>query len=140
MTPNLMPPLLRRGLAGVLAVLIGLGPLADIALAAPPFIPNGGTTSLADEPLNVKVSAKPNIILTVDDSTSMLSDFLPDYVVQPFCRDGTGAMNAHCGFSGAPINVGSGGNTSGNNTVSRFPPTATAAARTTPAAPAWAAT
>ena len=46
MTCNLMPPLLRRWLAGVLAVLLGLGPLATPAYSA--LIP------LADEPLAVK--------------------------------------------------------------------------------------
>ncbi len=36
-------------------------------------------------------------MLTVDDSTSMLFDFLPDYVIGLYCRDGTGKMNALCG-------------------------------------------
>ncbi len=93
MACNPLPPLLRRWLAGVLAVLIGLGPLATPAYSA--LIP------LADEPLNVKNSAHPNIVLTVDDSTSMLFDFLPDYVVNNYCRDGTGRMNAPCGSVGA---------------------------------------
>jgi len=104
MAYNPLPPLLRRWLAGGLAVLIGLGPLATPADAA-------GLIPLADGPLNVKNSAKPNIVLTVDDSTSMLSDFLPDYVVDTgtFCRDQFGVMNAACGFGGAPIDAGSGG-------------------------------
>ncbi len=93
MVYNLMPPLLRRWLAGVLAVLLGLGPLATPAYSA--LIP------LADEPLAVKNSAKPAIVLTVDDSTSMLFDFLPDYVVSAYCRSGTGAMTAACGNVGA---------------------------------------
>jgi type IV pilus assembly protein PilY1 len=93
MAYNPMLPLLRRWLAGVLAVLIGLGPLATPIYAGP--IP------LADEPLNVKNSAQPNIILTVDDSTSMLDDFLPDYVSTTYCRGGTGAMTAACGSLGA---------------------------------------
>ena len=88
-----MPPPLRRWLAGVLAVLIGLGPLATPAYAA--------LTPLGDEPLAVKSSAKPNIVLTVDDSTSMLFDFLPDYVVSTYCRGATGAMTAACGSIGA---------------------------------------
>src|ERR1700756_4179297 len=93
MAYNPLPPPLRRWLASVLAVLLGLGPLATPAYSA--LIP------LADEPLNVKNSAHPNIILTVDDSTSMLFDFLPDYVVSSYCRDGTGRMNAPCGSVGA---------------------------------------
>ena len=68
MAKNPMYPLLRRSLASVLAVLIGLGPLATPGYAA--------ITQLADEPLNVKNQAKPNVVLTVDDSTSMLYDFL----------------------------------------------------------------
>ncbi|HEV8259055.1 MAG TPA: PilC/PilY family type IV pilus protein [Casimicrobiaceae bacterium] len=88
-----MSPLVRRWLAGVLAAQLGLGPLATPAYAA--------LTPLADEPLAVKNSAKPNIVLTVDDSTSMLFDFLPDYVVSAYCRGGTGAMTAACGNVGA---------------------------------------
>ncbi len=94
------PSLLRRWLAGLLALMIGLGPLASPAYAA--------LTPLADEPINIKNQAKPNIILTVDDSTSMLYDFLPDYVASnKYCRDRTGAMNTSCGYSGSPINTGS---------------------------------
>ena len=54
-------------------------------------------TKLADEPLNVKNSAEPNIVLTLDDSTSMLSDFLPELVVDNYCRDGNGVLQAACG-------------------------------------------
>ncbi len=96
-----VPPLVRRWLAALLSLLLGLGPLATPAYA--------GLTPLADEPINIKNQAKPNIILTVDDSTSMLYDFLPDYVVSKFCRDGSGAMNAPCGYSGSPANAGPGG-------------------------------
>ena len=82
----------RRWLSGVLAVLIGLGPLATPTYAA--------ITLLADEPLNVQNKAQPNVMLTVDDSTSMLFDFLPDSVVGTYCRDITGKMGAACGTSG----------------------------------------
>jgi type IV pilus assembly protein PilY1 len=54
-------------------------------------------TKLADEPLNVKNSAEPNIVLTLDDSTSMLSDFLPELVIDQYCRDGNGILQAACG-------------------------------------------
>src|SRR5512132_1464978 len=93
MAHHSMSPLLRRWLAGVLAAQLGLGPLATPAYAA--------LTPLADEPLAVRNSAKPNIVLTVDDSTSMLFDFLPDYVVSAYCRGGTGAITAPCGNVGA---------------------------------------
>jgi type IV pilus assembly protein PilY1 len=97
-------PQYRRWLAGVLAVLLGLGPLATPSYAA--------VTALADQPLNAQVLAKPNIVLTVDDSTSMLDDFLPDAVIgkvlsdgtidptTQYCRGMTGSMNTQCGFSG----------------------------------------
>jgi type IV pilus assembly protein PilY1 len=58
------------------------------------------TILLSDTPLQTQNSSKPNIMYTVDDSTSMGNDFLPDYVVLPdnaasnnnqFCRDGNGA-------------------------------------------------
>jgi len=89
-----VPPLVRRALAALLSLLIGLGPLATPAYAA--------LTPLADEPLNIKNQAKPNIVLTVDDSTSMLFDFLPDYVVTgAYCRNGLGAGSAVCGSLGA---------------------------------------
>src|SRR5690349_12322929 len=87
-----MPTLLRRWLAGVLAALIGLGPLTPAYAVLTP---------LGDEPLNTKNSARPNIVLTVDDSTSMLFDFLPDYVISNYCRGGLGGMTAACGSLGA---------------------------------------
>src|ERR1700688_4822066 len=85
-------PQYRRILAGVLAVLIGLVPLAT-----PPY---AALTSLENHPLNAQNQAKPTIVLTVDDSTSMLFDYLPDTVVGSYCRDMTGRMNANCGLSG----------------------------------------
>ena len=85
-------PQYRRWLAGVLAVVLGLGPLATPSYAA--------LTLLADSPLNAQNQAKPNVVLTVDDSTSMLFDFLPDDVIQNNCRGMTGKKNANCGFGG----------------------------------------
>src|SRR5512132_1611619 len=92
MTAPHHPSLFKRVLASMLVLLIGLGPLATPAYAA--------LTPLADQPLNVKNASKPNIVLTVDDSTSMLFDFLPDYVVNAYCRDGSGKMAAICGQGG----------------------------------------
>ncbi len=82
-------PLWQRILAASLAWLVGFGPMTPSAFAA--------LTKLADEPLNVKNSAEPNIVLTLDDSTSMLSDFLPELVVDNYCRDGNGVLQAACG-------------------------------------------
>jgi type IV pilus assembly protein PilY1 len=79
----------RRWLASLLAALLGLGPLATPTYAA--------LTLLGDQPLSVQNQAKPNIMLTVDDSTSMLYDFLPDSAISKYCRDITGNMNAACG-------------------------------------------
>ena len=78
-----------RSVAASLAWVVGFGPMTPSAFAA--------LTKLADEPLNVKNSAEPNIVLTLDDSTSMLSDFLPELVVDNYCRDSSGIMQAACG-------------------------------------------
>lgn len=91
----------QRAISALLAFLVGLGPLGTPAYAA--------LTDLADEPVAFVPQAPPNIVMTVDDSTSMLSDFLPDYVIRAvpntavpgFCRDATGAMNVACGFGGS---------------------------------------
>src|ERR1700682_5296543 len=85
-------PQYPRWLAGVLAVILGLGPLASPSYAA--------LTLLADQPLNAQNQAKPNIVLTVDDSSSMLFDYLPDSVIEQNCRGMTGIKNANCGFAG----------------------------------------
>jgi len=84
----------------MLAVLLGIGPIATPAYAGFAFTAQG-ITLLGDEPLNTKNSAKPNIVFTADDSTSMLFDFLPDYVASAFCRGGLGAMTANCASTGA---------------------------------------
>ena len=87
-------PLWRRIVAAFLLAQLALGPLATPAFAQ--------VTKLADEPIAFTPSAPPNIVLTVDDSTSMLSDFLPDYIIGAFCRDSSGGMTAACGFVGSP--------------------------------------
>src|ERR1019366_702917 len=92
MTQPARIPQYRRWLAGVLAVLLGLGPLATPSYAA--------VTALADQPLNAQVLAKPNIVLAVDDSTSMFVDYLPDTVIETYCRDMPGKMTANCGTTG----------------------------------------
>jgi len=75
----------RRALAGLMAFLIGFGPLTPMALAA--------ETPLADGPINVNIKAKPNIVFTLDDSTSMNLNFLPDYVV---VNSLTNALTRYC--------------------------------------------
>ncbi len=85
-----------RVLASLLSLLLSLGPAATPVYAL---------TDLADQPLGAQVKAKPNIMLTIDDSTSMLYDFLPDTVVNTYCRDGSGGMNASCGYNGFPVCV-----------------------------------
>ena len=86
------PSRIHRLLAASLSLLVGLGPVVTPSYAA--------LTALSDEPLNVKNSSKPNIVLTIDDSTSMLFDFLPDSVIDVYCRDGMGSMNSICGSPG----------------------------------------
>ena len=90
---------MRRTLAGVLAFLVGFGPITPLALAAP--------TPLADAPISVSIKAHPNIVFTLDDSTSMQLDFLPDYVVvnsltnaaTAYCRSATSLTG--CGNTGS---------------------------------------
>ena len=72
MTSQPVPPW-RKALAALLSVLLAFGPVSP-ALAA--------LTELADGPIAFVPQAPPNIVMTVDDSTSMLSDFLPDYVIR----------------------------------------------------------
>ena len=92
-------PLARRALAGTMAFLIAFGPIAPMAAYA--------ATPLAEAPINVSIKAKPNIVFTLDDSTSMQLDFLPDYVVinslnnalTNYCRSATGL--GACGSAGA---------------------------------------
>ncbi len=79
----------RRWIASMLAFVMALGPLATPGYAA--------LTLLADQPLSVQNQSKPNIMLTIDDSSSMLYDFLPDGAIAKYCRDATGNMNASCG-------------------------------------------
>ena len=88
-----------RALSGVLAFLIGFGPITPLA--------NAASTLLADGPIGINISAKPNIVFTMDDSTSMQLDFLPDYVVvnslnnaaTTYCRAATGLTG--CGNVGS---------------------------------------
>ncbi len=87
------PTPFRRFVAALLSALLSLGPVATPAYAA--------VTALADEPLAVRNQSKPNIMMTVDDSTSMLYDFLPDYVIDGYCRSGSGKMDALCGYGGS---------------------------------------
>src|SRR5665213_254563 len=127
MTTFRKPSRLNRILAASLAFFVGLGPVATPTYAA--------LTALADEPINVKNSSKPNIVMTIDDSTSMFYDFLPDYVVgtvayvkvdptcsttpdtcayvktvtDTFCRGATGAMNTACGYNDSSYNSVDGG-------------------------------
>ncbi|CAG1008358.1 Type IV pilus biogenesis factor PilY1 [Burkholderiales bacterium] len=99
MTTAPRPRPARRALAALMAFLIAFGPLTPVAYAA--------TTPLADGPINVSIKAKPNIVFTMDDSTSMNLDFLPDYVVvnsltnaaTTYCRSSTGQTG--CGNTGS---------------------------------------
>jgi Tfp pilus tip-associated adhesin PilY1 len=63
--------LATRALCAVVAFTMTFSPLA--AFAAP--------TPLSDIPIAAKVSAKPNIVYTLDDSGSMQYNYLPDYAV-----------------------------------------------------------
>ena len=62
----------RRALVALVSIGLALGPLADAARAQTP---------LADIPIASKVTAKPNIVYTLDDSGSMQFNYLPDWVI-----------------------------------------------------------
>ena len=99
------PQRCRRSLAALLSLLIACGPLLTPAYAA-------GLIPLANEPIGTQNNAPPAIVLTVDDSSSMLSDWLPeavardDFDINYFCRDGVGAMTSVCGSTGASNSFG----------------------------------
>ena len=80
----------QRTLAALLAFLTSLGPIGSPAYAA--------ITDLADEPIAFVPRAEPNIVMSVDDSTSMLSDFLPDYVIRGVPNTGAGQPAPHNTF------------------------------------------
>ena len=98
----------HRALSMLLALLIALPP------AGPAFAQRMSATDdgLADEPIGAKNSAKPNIMMTLDDSGSMSWDFLPDRTVGPlsgilnggnYCRSAAGAMAQACGGGGSTL-------------------------------------
>ena len=72
-----MPPStpIRRRAARALCAL-----LAFAMTFAPVTAAYGAPTPLADIPIAAKITAKPNVIYTLDDSGSMQYNFLPDYV------------------------------------------------------------
>ena len=93
----------RKYLAGAMATALALafGPLSEPAYAA--------TTVLSDLPIASKVSAKPNIMYTLDDSGSMTLNYIPDFVVAntpasgwAYCRSGSGLVQ--CNGVGSPWN------------------------------------
>ena len=89
----------RRWLAALLSALMACGPLLSPSYAA-------GLIPLANEPIGIQNNAPPNIVLTIDDSSSMLADWLPeavardDYDINFFCRDAVGSMTSACGSPG----------------------------------------
>jgi type IV pilus assembly protein PilY1 len=93
---------LRRALAGLLAVTLAAGPGIEAAY--------GALTSLSDLPIASKVTAKPNILYTLDDSGSMTLNYLPVFVINSYYRSGIGNTtcagvpgNCSTNFSGPPF-------------------------------------
>ena len=82
----------RRLLVALVSVSLMLGPWIE-AYATP--------TPLADVPIAAKVSAKPNIVYTLDDSGSMQYHYLPEYVISTvaplYCRSGNNTAACSCG-------------------------------------------
>jgi type IV pilus assembly protein PilY1 len=116
-------PWFRNTARAIVVCLIG-STLAQSAQAA--------TILLADVPLQVQNTSKPNIMYTVDDSTSMANDFLPDYTVladnagnnnNQFCRDGNGAGPGANTAATTGLRCGSQGNSTTFASLSNLPPT-----------------
>src|SRR5664279_4415715 len=72
----------RTWLAGAVALTLALGFVGGSA--------NAATTTLANLPIASKVTAKPNIVYTLDDSGSMSYNYIPDYTILNYCRSGSG--------------------------------------------------
>ena len=83
----------RRVIAGALTLTLAFGPIGGTAYAA--------LTPLSDVPIAAKVAAKPNIVYSLDDSGSMNLNFLPDFVIGNYCRNGNGRTIGNCA-SGTP--------------------------------------
>ena len=75
MTTNTLRDYGRQLLISVITTGLVWAPLADQAYAASTPVP------LADIPIAAKVTTKPNIVYTLDDSGSMQFGYLPDWVV-----------------------------------------------------------
>jgi type IV pilus assembly protein PilY1 len=83
----------RRCIAGALSLALAVGPMSGTAYAA--------LTPLADVPIAAKVSAKPNIVYSLDDSGSMDLNYLPDFTVGTYRRTSNGRTIGACA-SGTP--------------------------------------
>lgn len=84
-----------RLVAALVATVLAFAPASPLLAA---------TTPLADVPIAAKVTAKPNIVYTVDDSGSMNLTYLPDYVNLNYCRSGTGVSACAVGVSAGAVN------------------------------------
>ncbi len=82
----------RKALAGLTAVTLAVGPGIQAA--------NAALTELSDLPIAAKVTAKPNILYTLDDSGSMNLNYLPAFVINSYYRSG----NATTTCAGLPGN------------------------------------
>ena len=82
----------RRATAGLVAVTLAVGPAIQAARAA--------STELSDLPIASKVTAKPNILYTLDDSGSMSLNYIPAYTVNSYYRGGAGTTTCTGGFPG----------------------------------------
>src|SRR5436190_10958904 len=88
----------RKCCAALLGASLALQPLGAYAAAITPIT----TSVLAEIPVQGVSRVKPNIMLTIDDSGSMLWDFVPDYAgfAGPgisHCRDWTLTPGYQCG-------------------------------------------
>ncbi len=69
----------RKWLTGAIALALALAPSASRRSPRPRRSPN--------LPIASKVTAKPNIMYTLDDSGSMAYNYIPDYTILNYCRN-----------------------------------------------------
>jgi type IV pilus assembly protein PilY1 len=83
---------------------------------------HAGNISIANEPLGsgASITAKPNLMFILDDSGSMASDYMPDYVTDSRCTGSNGSLQS-C-RAGDPLYMSSGYNTIYYNPQIRYRP------------------
>jgi type IV pilus assembly protein PilY1 len=88
---------------------------------------SAAAVDLSNTPMTTSTatSVRPNLMFVLDDSGSMASDYMPDWVRQGFCRDSSGPNNKTCAVSDPPY-MSSGFNGIYYNPINSYRPPANA--------------